>query len=373
VPGENLHLYVTDGESHASVMGDICQAASNKPLDEESARKSLGKTGGTPFVLRELTLEGRGAFAPASALNALRREALEQLSAARIAAYPREKMDKSAFDVPKRRLPSSRIIVKTQQLAHVPALLEAGADEVLLQPRDYRKHALEEILKKFPEKARLCLPAQCKEDTLHIIRELTEKYHTPVCVSSPGQLSLFSNAMAGEGVPVMNGEAIRMLSHLGCESVTLSRELSRSEISELPLGIAEMILPVYGRARLMLLNHCPMRTQMGLEKGKEACRLCEQGKGAINTCLSDRMHADYPLFPLHLPEGCLVELYADKPLHLAMEAAAFAHLSWLLNFTDEELPLCREIASYYAAVMRGENPPLPPVKGGMGRYIEGVL
>jgi len=123
----------------------------------------------------------------------------------------------------------------------------------------------------------------------------------------------------------------------------------------------------------MLLNHCPMRTQMGLEKGKEACRLCEQGKGAINTCLSDRMHADYPLFPLHLPEGCLVELYADKPLHLAMEAAAFAHLSWLLNFTDEELPLCREIASYYAAVMRGENPPLPPVKGGMGRYIEGVL
>ena len=171
----------------------------------------------------------------------------------------------------------------------------------------------------------------------------------------------------------MNGEAIRMLSHLGCGSVTLSRELSRSEISELPLGIAEMILPVYGRTRLMLLNHCPMRTEMGLEKGREACRLCEQGKGAMYTHLSDRMHADYPLFPMHLPEGCLVELYADKPLHLTMEAEGFSHLSWQLNFIDEALPLCLEIISYYAAVKEGQKSPAPSVKGSMGRFMEGVL
>ena len=47
------------------------------------------------------------------------------------------------------------------------------------------------------------------------------------------------------------------------------REMAGQEIMELPRGICELILPVYGRPRLMLLNHCPMRTQLGLTGGRE--------------------------------------------------------------------------------------------------------
>ena len=60
------------------------QAARSAPTDEARARKSLEKTGDTPFLTREVTVDTDGAWMlPASALNAMRREALEKLLALR--------------------------------------------------------------------------------------------------------------------------------------------------------------------------------------------------------------------------------------------------------------------------------------------------
>ena len=370
--GIPLSLYVTDGESHVSVEGELCQAAAKKPLDAENARRALEKTGGTPFVLREMELQTEGAFAPASALNALRREALEQLLQARIENHPRDSVPGVLFHEPLRPCSVQRLLVKTRDYSRISSLFQWGADEVIWQPRDYSRQALEDHLKEFPDNVRLCLPSQCREETLQMIASLTRKYETPVCVSSPGQLELFPDAMAGEGVPVMNGESIRMLSHLGCGSITLSRELSKNDVLDLQSSTVEMILPAYGRTRLMLLNHCPMRTKMGLEKGKQECRLCEQGKGAEGTCLKDRMGAEYPLLPIRLPEGCLVEMYADQPTHLSQEVKDLP-VSLLLSFTDETMDEQRAIMEHYRKIMQGDQPSALPFKGTIGRFHEGVL
>ena len=178
--------------------------------------------------------------------------------------------------------------------------------------------------------------------------------------------------MAGEGVPVMNGEAIRLLSHLGCQSVTLSRELSRNEILDLPQDLCELILPVYGRTRLMLLNHCPMRTQMGLETGREQCELCRAGKGAQGTYLTDRMGATYPLFPLRLPAGCQIELMGDKPLNLSGKWKGLPPLSYLITLTDEQPNDRLRITAHFFALLRGETPPPINVQGTVGRFLDGV-
>ena len=178
--------------------------------------------------------------------------------------------------------------------------------------------------------------------------------------------------MAGEGIPVMNGEAVKLLAYLGCQSVTLSRELAESEIQEIPADICGLILPVYGRARLMLLNHCPMRTEMGLTQNREMCGLCEKGKGAAGTALRDRLGAEYPFFPLHLPEGCVVEMMDSRPLNLLGRASALRHLSWLVVFTDEDRDARLRITHWYAALRRGETPPSPPAKEYLGRFNQGV-
>ena len=373
-PGQPLTLYVTDLVSHVTVSGDICQAASNKPLDEEGARKSLMKTGGTPFVLANLQLQSENAFVPAAALNALRRDALEQLTAARIAAHPREQCAKADFSTPEGHTVPPRLIVKTRNVQHIPALVDAGADQILYLPQDFRQEHLLPTLRHFPHRTHLCLPGQMTEKSQRQIKGWAAEHHIPLCLSSPGQLDgICPGDMAGDGIPVMNGEAIRMLSHLGIASVTLSRELKCQEIRELPSNICEMILPVYGRTRLMLLNHCPMRTALSLEKGREQCNLCEKGKGALGTCLTDRMQAHYPLYPLRLDEGCQIELLSDKPLHLSPALQSLPPLSFLLDFTDEELPLQKKIIAQYRVLLKGKKPCALDIRGTMGRFLEGVI
>ena len=373
-PGKTISLQVTDGESTVTVTGETVQPAQNKALDETSARRSLEKTGGTPFVLNQLTVKTAGAFVPASALNALRRDALEQLALARIAAQPRVVSSKAYFEAPRREKSEPRLIVKTGIVEEIPDLCKAGADEILFQPQDFREEKLLPFLNSWPENTRLCLPSQLSEKTLEYLKQITEEKQIPVCLSSPGQLQAFATgSMAGEGIPVMNGETIKMLSHLGCESVTLSRELSKQDIQDLPTDGCELILPVYGRTRLMLLNHCPMRTVMGLKQDREQCELCGQGKGALGTHLTDRMKADYPLSPLRLPDGCQIELMADRPLHLSGLLKGLPKLSFLLAFTNETTAERLKTTAHYAALLRGETPPALDMKGTAGRFLEGVL
>lgn len=373
-PGAEIVLSATDGESFVTARGEICQEARKKALDGETARRALEKTGGTPFVLRDLRVKTQNAFASASALNALRRSALGELAIARAAKQPRKPAPRGAFGAPAREIRTPRLIVKTQDAKEIPSLLSAGAEEALLLPRDFRKEKLDALLRSpWPEKTRLCLPGQCDQDTLAFLQDWAEKAGCPVCLSSPGQLTAFARGdMAGEGIPVMNGEAIKMLMHLGCESVTLSRELSKKEILDLPAGLCELILPVYGRARLMLLNHCPARTQLGLRDGREQCEMCAQGRGAMGTCLTDRMGAEYPLMPLRTAPGCQIELMADKPLHLSGQLQGLPPVSFLLTFTLETPAERLAITRHYAALLHGQAPAPLPVRGTAGRFLDGV-
>ena len=77
-----------EGDS-VTVAGDRPETAINRPTDAESAKKSLEKTGGTPYFVRGFEARvAPGFMLPASALNALRREALDKLTGLR--GRPRE-------------------------------------------------------------------------------------------------------------------------------------------------------------------------------------------------------------------------------------------------------------------------------------------
>lgn len=68
------------GEVRVCACGSEVQAARSQPLSEEKIRASIQKTGNTPFVFEELSVEtDDGIFLPVQALNQLRREALEKL------------------------------------------------------------------------------------------------------------------------------------------------------------------------------------------------------------------------------------------------------------------------------------------------------
>lgn len=67
----------------------VCETAINRPLSPETVRKQLLKTGGTPFEITSLNIDiDESVSVPVSALNKLRRDALEKLSSAILESVP---------------------------------------------------------------------------------------------------------------------------------------------------------------------------------------------------------------------------------------------------------------------------------------------
>jgi putative protease len=100
-----IDLWLTLAETADGLMltltdADGCSASASAALDyqpaqqperaEASLRENLGKLGNTLFTAREIRLDlPRPWFVPASTLNALRRDAVEKLEGARLAAWQR--------------------------------------------------------------------------------------------------------------------------------------------------------------------------------------------------------------------------------------------------------------------------------------------
>ena len=78
--GENARLTADSQGRHSEVTGPVPEDAIKMAIDEEYVRRSLSKTGGTVYVLEKLECEiDDGLMLPASALNRMRREALDAL------------------------------------------------------------------------------------------------------------------------------------------------------------------------------------------------------------------------------------------------------------------------------------------------------
>lgn len=81
VTGEALRLTASDGTHTAEAVGQPVERAQHLPLTNERATQSLQKTGGTPYDAKDISTEiAPDAAVAVSALNALRREVLDELS-----------------------------------------------------------------------------------------------------------------------------------------------------------------------------------------------------------------------------------------------------------------------------------------------------
>ena len=212
----------------------------------------------------------------------------------------------------------------TARTAEQAEAAEKRGYRVIRYPEDWRREALEKLLRDMTPGQWLRLPDVCGEDTLGMIRELTEKYREKlggVVLGTIGQLGINWPVPygAGSSIPVMNRQAAALLAEEGCAFMTASPELTGKELAELTAGYAPVTVQVYGRTQLMLLHHCPARTALGLTGGHRDCRMCDNGDGnalAGNT-LEDRMGHQFPLLRMRLPEGCLVRLMNTLPTDAA--------------------------------------------------------
>jgi putative protease len=148
VPGGLLTLIGRDELGYTVQLSSTIPlvAAEKQPLTTEALRTQLGRLGGTPFTLGELTnrLEGE-LMLPVRELNRLRRDAVRELEIlrARPKRWTLTPPDKDEIPDPntsRRRTDSAELIVLVRTLAQLDAALEAGLKTICCDFEDPKKY-----------------------------------------------------------------------------------------------------------------------------------------------------------------------------------------------------------------------------------------
>lgn len=340
--GENGGEFTVSDGRHTVVLPVAApEAAINRPLDVDNAKKNLVKTGGTPFFVEDFTADiAPGVTMPASGLNALRREALEQLLARRSALKPWPRQEGAAVAAPEKR-DKNREPVLWGRFSSPDQIVEETAFEKILLPL----HTLTpSLMQKLGDKLIGQLPQVVwPEDEPKFAEKLTALRDAGLRqvmtdniygVNLGRRLGL--KVYGGAGLNVLNTETVRWYEEQGLESVTASYELAMGKIKALgghkPLGIV-----AYGRLPLMHFRNCPVKANVG-------CGKCG-GKGE----LTDRMNVK---FPVECTEKKYSTLLNSVPLHIAerdMRGLDYA----ILYFTTESAADCRRVAEDYRFRRKG--------------------
>jgi len=260
--GEKAELEVSDGVNTVKVYSEnVAEIAKSSPTSKESAEKSLSKTGGSPYFLRNLDFSSDDkAILPASSLNAMRRNALDKLGELRSKAPKAEilpakfhgKAAKSAntaksfaarftdTDVPEEFTTGDRI--------YIPLFAPVSEFERLIQS-------------KFNVCAEIPRGMFGIENQIKLrLNELKSIGVKAVLASNIGAVNL-ANKMGfevhgGFGLNITNTESLIAYENMGLKSAELSFELTKNQIKEIGGNIPRGII-ASGYLPLMLLRACP--------------------------------------------------------------------------------------------------------------------
>ncbi len=294
VDGQAAKLEIRDGRGNRAVeQGEIPQTAINRPTDEALARRSLEKTGGTPYYLRELNCTiGEGLMMPVSALNGLRAAALEKLTALREKqknCYPF--LPENGF-VPEQKAgnpPVSPILrLRLQKAEQFDPEMLKQAGMILLPWQELDKV---ERWERYPEKFAAELPNMLFdgrwEKTLAGVAALKEKGLRHAVVGNIGMIApLKEMGLTLHGASTLNltnSTAVDEYARLGlCDSelsIELAMHQAKAVVRSIPLGLV-----AYGHLPLMYTRSCPIR-------GPKGCGSCT-GRGLLTDRMGNKFTVD---------------------------------------------------------------------------------
>ena len=265
--GEKLTVMDADGNK-AFAYGDAePQPARTDPT--ESLHRSLAKTGGTPFAAsaEDITVEMDGGpwFVPGSAVNELRREALDTLLKKREVLRPWPTTDEHVPALPLRTLPSRRTLrARFENWEQVPERALDGIEYLILPiaqadrvPREWRAKTLLELPR--------VMFGRLEEDTARRIAATQDAGFAGYEVSNIAHLRLCRGLpMSGSfGLNITNQLAAQFYADNGLGSMLILPEVKDGDISTIapthdgrpvPTGVL-----VYGHMPLMVTRACPLQ------------------------------------------------------------------------------------------------------------------
>ena len=257
---EEIVFKVSDGINDIVLKGAVVAEAKNRPLTKDSIIEKITKLGGTVYKFRKLDCNlDDDVFVPLTVLNELRREAIDILNA-------------------KRENIESKIIEKEYH-REVPIFEKENATNIcVFKDDDVDKSTKYQNIYSYQENTRY----------LRVLPNVINQYPNdldlslkPILVGEIGGLNL-TNIHTDYSLNVVNSYTVAFLHSLGVKKITLSYEMTRSQIENLIDKYQERYgnkpnveVIVYGYVKIMTLKY----------------NLFEDYKDAI--CLKDRFNNNY--------------------------------------------------------------------------------
>ena len=328
---------VHHGVAIAMGTGAVPEEARNRAVTAEELRQRLSKTGGTVFTADRVEIElDEGLMVPASAVNGLRRELLEELAKRRMDIPSRRELPAPPLpDAPAGRQ-AMRFTCSVLKAEQVTAALLTEKPAIVYVP-------IEELDKLDAGldwgETELCavLPRIFRTADEAPLRQLLQRHpEVSVSVGNLGHLPIvrgLGRTLRGDcGLNIFNSRALLFWQAQGLDSAAVSFELRWQQIRDLKKYLpCEAV--VYGRLPLMVTENCVTRCSVG----------CTHGAGSV---LTDRTGAQ---FPVTCGYGCRCEIQNSKTLFLAdkpeMQRCGLTY--GRLRFTTETPEQCVRVLRRY--------------------------
>lgn len=310
-----VELCVRSQEKEVSVRGDVPMQAINAPLDKAAVERCLSKLGGTPYELTKIDIElDAGLMMPVSALNALRRSAIEELgkvSASKIV---------SAKEVENKRItPTNQKARKKTAAFYTPKSVTDKARkffDVIYTPLECYDGSTNGAI----------LPPVIFDSEADKVKKMLDLARERGCehllVANIGHLSLVENmgfVLHGDfRLNVYNNATVAFYERLGFEDILLSPELTLPQMRDIGGATGAC---VYGRIPLMITEKC-VSPELDAKGG---CDSCKSGKAT----LVDRRGVSFPVLRTFLHRSLIfnsVPVYmADKSELLVKNGVIMQH------------------------------------------------
>ena len=364
---EGSSLTVTDSAGRSCALnGPVPELARVLELDHNALAERLSKTGGTPYYCAGVTSQiAPGLTLSAAAINGLRRDALNLLTAQRARRDPVHlgRPGKPAIHPGSRNHPELTVQVTTRE--QITGKLLKLQPAALYVPM----HVLTEELafcQNLTRQVNVCvvLPRIVHDGEMDRLRQILRGLRAAgVREALVGNLGLLlpvrecGMRIRGDfGLNLYNSRAMQAARELELRSACLSFEMTLPQIRDVSKDIPTELL-VYGRMPLMVTENC-------LIKGKTGACSCHLGPAK----LTDKTGADFPI--IKDGNSCRSVLLNGKKLYWLDRQEDLARLGlWAtrLYFTTENSKEVDQILMAY------QNPaPFDPGACTRGLYLRGL-
>jgi putative protease len=344
-------LSARDEDGHSTTLtAPPAEAAVNRPVTPEQLSLQLAKTGGTVYRCAQVGVQlDEGLSLPVSRINALRREALEALSAQRLIPPTRRTLP---LTLPQKGKNGTEAVVytvscrKPEQIT--PALLTLRPESVALELEAFQLDfdaaaAALTAVREAGLRPAVTLPrilwdretADCTA-LLQRLRPLgvDTAYVGTLAAAALARRCGFAHLRGDFGLGVYNSETLTQLKALGLDSAVLSFEQRKERIRDLDKCLPTELL-VYGRFPLMVMENCIIKNRTG----KCSCHK--------ENLMIDRKKARFPVVRAY---GCRNEIENSVPLFLADKPESYQSIGlWAarLRFTTESGADCAQLLARY--------------------------